>query len=115
MGCPTHANRFLTLGNIDRFLMRSGIEPSFNDKECMTWTEFLRAHWDFMQALNFFTTEIWTSSGLKRYHDFCLQNRSFIIIESVHTNGSTTKPSNPNSNIRIRKIKWFVETDLKPC
>jgi hypothetical protein len=33
----------------------------------MTWTEFLKRHWELIVAADFFTTDVWTAKGLTRY------------------------------------------------
>jgi transposase InsO family protein len=37
-------------------------------KKGMTWSEFLRSHWDVLAATDFLTAEVWTARGLIRYH-----------------------------------------------
>jgi hypothetical protein len=32
-----------------------------------TWKEFLRRHWELIAAADFFTVEVWTATGLKRF------------------------------------------------
>lgn len=34
----------------------------------MTWSEFLKRHWNVLAATDFFTAEVWTMRGLIRYH-----------------------------------------------
>jgi len=36
----------------------------------MTWSQFLRAHWDALTAADFFTVEVWGSRGLVTLHVF---------------------------------------------
>ncbi|MDC0325519.1 helix-turn-helix domain-containing protein [bacterium] len=67
-GALLHLGHDVSRSTIARVLKRAGIEPAPNRKARMTWTEFLRVHWDVMAASDFFTTEIWTPSGLIRYH-----------------------------------------------
>lgn len=52
---------------IDNVLKRNGY-PSGPDRSRQTnWSEFLRTHWESLAAIDFFTTEIYTLSGLTRY------------------------------------------------
>jgi transposase InsO family protein len=53
-----------TVGNI---LKRHGIEPAPERVQKTTWKEFLKQHWDQIAASDFFTVEVWTSSGLTRF------------------------------------------------
>lgn len=57
-----------TIANI---LRRHGIEPAPERNRKMTWKEFLKRHWELIVAADFFTTEVWTSSGLTRYLVLC--------------------------------------------
>jgi putative transposase len=50
-----------TVGNI---LKRHGIPPTPKRKKTTTWQEFIRTHLDVLVATDFFTTEVWTWSGL---------------------------------------------------
>jgi putative transposase len=48
-------------------LRRNGIEPAPERSRKTTWREFLTQHWDHIVAADFFTVEVWTASGLKRF------------------------------------------------
>jgi hypothetical protein len=52
---------------ISRVLREHGIEPSPDRPERTSWNEFVRAHWESLVAVDFFTTEIYTIKGLVRY------------------------------------------------
>ena len=67
-GALLHLGHEVSRITIARVLKGEGIVPAPNRKKGMTWAEFLRVHWDVMAASDFFTTEIWTPSGLIRYH-----------------------------------------------
>ncbi|HJN93899.1 MAG TPA: hypothetical protein QGF05_14410, partial [Dehalococcoidia bacterium] len=54
-----------TVGNI---LKRHGIPPAPERKKTTTWTEFIRSHRDVLAATDFFTAEVWTTSGLVTYY-----------------------------------------------
>jgi hypothetical protein len=53
-----------TIANI---LKRYGIEPAPERNRQTTWKEFLRRHWSQIIATDFFTVEVWTCTGLKRF------------------------------------------------
>jgi transposase InsO family protein len=75
-----------TVGNI---LMRHGIPPAAKRKTTTTWHEFIRTHMDVLVATDFFTTEVWTWSGLVTYYVLF-----FIHLGSrkVHVAGITPHP-----------------------
>ena len=52
---------------ICRVLREHGIEPNPNRPEKTTWNEFIKREWDSLAAIDFFTTEIYTISGLVKY------------------------------------------------
>ena len=54
-----------TVGNI---LRANGIEPAPTRKGTTTWKTFLKAHWDFIAAIDFTTVEVWTKDGLTRLY-----------------------------------------------
>ena len=53
-----------TIGNI---LKKEGLEPQPSRTRKTTWKEFIRSHWESLAAIDFFTTEIYTIKGLRRY------------------------------------------------
>src|SRR3954464_6081873 len=48
-------------------LRRHGIEPAPQRSRKTTWKEFLTQHWQLIAAADFFTVEVWTARGLKRF------------------------------------------------
>ena len=48
-------------------LKRNGIEPSPAPARKTTWKEFLAQHWELIVAADFFTVEVWTVRGLRRF------------------------------------------------
>jgi putative transposase len=54
-------------GTIATILRQHGIEPAPERQKRTTWQEFLKAHWDVLAATDFFTVEVWTPTGLKRF------------------------------------------------
>lgn len=53
---------------VGRILKAHGIEPAPKRKKQGDWNSFLKAHWDHIAAVDFFTVEVWTLRGLIRYH-----------------------------------------------
>src|SRR5215467_2499993 len=53
-----------TVANV---LKRHGIDPAPERSRKTTWKEFLIRHWSQIVASHFFTIEVWTSTGLKRF------------------------------------------------
>jgi hypothetical protein len=51
-----------------RILLDAGMAPAPERGKRMSWSSFLRAHWGAIAAMDFFTVEALTLSGLVRYH-----------------------------------------------
>jgi transposase InsO family protein len=54
-----------TVGNI---LKRQGLGPAPERKRHTTWTEFIGRHKEVLWATDFFTTEVWTATGLTTFY-----------------------------------------------
>lgn len=52
---------------IDNVLKRHGYDPSPERSRKTRWSEFLKAHWESLAAIDFFTKEVYTLSGLTCY------------------------------------------------
>ena len=68
-------------------LDEQGIAPAPERGRSMTWSEFLRAHWEAIAAMDFFTVEVLTLTGLVRYHVLFvleLETRAVHIAGVVH-------------------------------
>src|SRR3989475_9726250 len=59
-----HLLAFKTIANI---LKEHGIEPAPDRSRKTTWKEFLIRHWEQIVASDFFTIEVLTPTGLKRF------------------------------------------------
>jgi hypothetical protein len=53
-----------TIANI---LKENGILPARERGKRTSWKTFLRAHWESIGAIDFFTTDVWTLGGLVRF------------------------------------------------
>ncbi len=76
-----------TIGNI---LKRHGIPPAPERKKTTTWKEFIRSHMDVLAATDFFTTEVWTKSGLVTYYVLFFMQ---VATRRVHIAGVTPYPN----------------------
>jgi len=59
-----HVLAFKTIANI---LKEHGIEPAPERIRKTTWKEFITRHWEQIISSDFFTIEVWTPTGLKRF------------------------------------------------
>ena len=54
-------------GTVANILEQHGIEPAPERKRKTTWKEFLTRHWELIVAADFFTVEVGTRQGLRRF------------------------------------------------
>ncbi len=52
---------------VRRVMLKNGLDPSPMRKKGMTWKMFLKIHWDQIAGADFFTMEVMTLRGLRRY------------------------------------------------
>ena len=78
-----------TVGNI---LRAHGIEPAPSRKRQMTWSTFLKAHWNQLSAVDFTTIEVWTTGGLTTFY---LLFAMRLATRQVYFAGCTTNPTGP--------------------
>ena len=53
---------------VGRILKANGIEPAPRRRKRANWNTFIKAHFEHIAAIDFFTVEVWTLRGLIRYH-----------------------------------------------
>jgi putative transposase len=66
-GALSNLGHKLARSTIADILERHGIEPAPERSPKTTWKEFLTQHWDLIVATDFFTVEVWTARGLRRF------------------------------------------------
>ncbi len=73
-------------------LPASGMSSALFSAEYLDGTgyAFLRAHWGAIAAADFFTVEIWTRTGLRRYFVFFVMD---LVTRNVEVAGITAFPS----------------------
>jgi len=73
-------------------MKRHGIPPAPERKKTTTWKEFIRSHQDVLAATDFFTTEVWTATGLVTYYVLFVMQ---VATRRVHIAGLTPFPDEP--------------------
>ena len=66
-GALSNLGHDLARSTIADILGRHGIEPAPERSRKTTWKEFLERHWDLIVEADFFTVEVWTPRGLRRF------------------------------------------------
>ena len=73
-GALSNLGHDLARGTIANILKRNAVEPAPDRVRKTTWKEFLVQHWDQIAAADFFTVEVWTRQGLRRFVVlFCIE------------------------------------------
>ena len=54
--------------SVANILKDHGIDPGPRRRRGMSWTTFLKAHWDTIAAADFFTVEVWGFRGLVTFY-----------------------------------------------
>jgi putative transposase len=79
-----HTVASTTIANV---LKANGIKPAPDRPS--SWKSFLKAHWGEIASMDFFTTEVWTPTGLKTYYVLFLVD---LKTRRVDIAGITTNP-----------------------
>ena len=67
VGALLNLGYHLARGTVANMLKRNGIEPAPERSRRTSWREFLAQHWEMLVAADFFTVEVWTAKGLRRF------------------------------------------------
>jgi len=67
VGALLNLGYHLARGTVANMLKRNGIEPAPERSRRTSWKEFLAQHWEMLVAADFFTVEVWTAKGLRRF------------------------------------------------
>jgi transposase InsO family protein len=66
-GAISNLRHKLARSTIADILHRHGIEPAPERSRKTTWKELLTRHWELIVAADFFSVEVWTARGLRRF------------------------------------------------
>jgi len=66
-GAPAKLGHEVARNTVKRILQDHGIDPAPERSRHTSWKTFLLAHWAGLAAADFFTVEVLTLAGLKRY------------------------------------------------
>ena len=67
-GALQNLGHIVSRSTIARILKEHGIDPAPMRHKGMSWTTFLKSHWEVLAATDLFTVEVMTLRGLVRYH-----------------------------------------------
>ena len=67
-GALNHLEEKVSASTVRRILLEAGLEPEPQRKKKTTWKEFLQRQMGSLASADCFTKEIWTLSGLRRFH-----------------------------------------------
>ncbi len=95
---------------VQEILKDHGIAPAPERRKRMSWSAFLKAHWNLLGACDFFSVEVLTLTGLRRYYVFFV-----IVLESrrVQIAGIIHQPSQPRGVSRQRVNRRVMSNSLR--
>jgi transposase InsO family protein len=93
---------------VKRVLGDHGIEPA--PKRQTTWKQFLSAHWDTLAATDFFSTEVWTLTGLRTVYTLFVID---LASRRIHIVGSTHCPNELFMHQAALALTGFDDSPLK--
>jgi len=67
-GALRNLGHTVSRSTIARILKEHGLTPAPKHRKGMSWSTFLKVHWEALAATDFFTVEVLTLRGLVRYH-----------------------------------------------
>jgi transposase InsO family protein len=89
---------------IRKVLKEPGIKPA--PDRPTSWRSFLRSHWDQIAGTDFFTTEVWTATGLKTYYVLFLIE---LDTRRVHLAGITRHPNDMWTGLAAERAARFLK------
>ena len=92
--------------SVANILREYGLEPSPKRRQSESWSRFIKRHKDMIWATDFFTSTIWTSSGLSTFYILFFIN---LKTKQVHIAGITEHPDGEWMKQVARNITAFDE------
>ena len=95
---------------VENVLKKHGIEPAPNRKKSLSWSTFLKAHWETLFATDFATLEVWTPRGLVTHYIMVVMELKSRRVEIA---GVTTNPHTTWMQQTCRELTNDVDGFLK--
>jgi transposase InsO family protein len=109
-GALANLGKELAHNTVKRVLQDHGIDPA--PERPTTWSQFLRAHWSIIAATDFFTTEVWTASGLTTIYTLFVMR---LETRRIHIVGSTANPGATFMQQAALDLAGFDDGFLRGC
>jgi len=100
----------VSAASVRRILLEAGIEPSPGRERKRTWQAFLKAQVGSLVSADFFTTEVWTLTGLRRFQVLVVMD---IISRRVRIGGIVDEPTGEWVVQRFREMTFEDDPFLK--
>jgi Integrase core domain len=98
-----------TVANV---LKRHDLPPAPERGRTMSWREFIRSHVEVLAAVDFFTAEVWTASGLMTYYVLTFMR---VASREVRIAGITTSPDRHWMEQMARNMSFVDVGFLNGC
>lgn len=91
---------------VGRILGEAGLEPAPRRKQGLPWKTFIKRQFQSLAAADFFTTEVWTFKGLKRFHVLVVMHQAS---RKVEIGGVVHEPTGSWVVQRFRDLTDFED------
>ena len=98
-----------TIANI---LKRHGLVPAPQRGKGMAWKDFIRSHMETLAAVDFFTTKVWTATGLMTYYVLVFMR---LAPRQICIAGATLCPDSDWMKQMARNVTMAGEGMLRGC
>ena len=97
---------------VANLLKRHDIAPAPERGRTLSWREFIRSHREVLAAVDFFTAEVWTATGLTTYYVLTVMR---VASRQVCIAGITTSPDQGWMEQMARNMSFAEVGFLKGC
>jgi len=97
---------------VANLLKRHDIAPAPERGRTLSWREFIRSHMEVLAAVDFFTAEVWTATGLTTYYVLTVMR---VASRQVCIAGITTSPDQGWMEQMARNMSFAEVGFLKGC
>ena len=103
-GALHHIGYQVSPPTVRRILLEAGLEPAPGRKKGLPWKTFVKRQIESLAAADFFTKEVWTLSGLKRFHVFVVMH---LATRRIQIAGVVEEPTGDWVTQRFRDLTDF--------
>jgi transposase InsO family protein len=112
VGALENLGQSISRQTVANILKRHGLAPAPQRGKRMLWKDFIRSHLEVLAAVDFFTAEVWTRSGLMTYYVLVFMR---VAPRQVRIAGFTLAPDSDWMKQMARNLTMAGEEMLTGC